>query len=229
MTADEETAETERTAAADADETAEIEETTEVDEAAVTETVGAETDVDETIETEEPPDHGVDVAPPKKRPVGRIVAAVTAALAVLVSLGLLGWLVYFWYVPDRDVDAAAAKAAVTAASEGTVATLSYGPETLDKDLAAAKSHLTGNFLKYYTDFSDSVLRQAVREKSVKTTAVVLRAALQELDPDKAVALVFVNQSTQSKDKPEPTYSNSSVTITMTKVDGKWLISEFTPI
>jgi len=227
----EEATKTERTLAADIDETAEIEEATEADQAPVDGTVEAEAGVDETIEAEESAgiDDEVDATRPRKRLVGKIVAAVAASLAVLVSLGLLGWVVYFWYLPDRDVDAAAAKAAVTAASEGTVAVLSYGPETLDNDLSAAKSHLTGGFLKDYTQFTDNLLKVAVKEKSVKATAVVLRAALQELDPDKAVALVFVNESNQSKDKPEPTYRASIVTVTMTKVDGKWLISEFTPI
>ena len=46
---------------------------------------------------------------------------------------------------------------------------------------------------------------------MKTTAVVLRAALSgELHPDSANVLLFVNQTTQSKDRPEPTMTSSSV-------------------
>ena len=158
---------------------------------------------------------------------GRILAGLLVLL-VVVSLGLLGGLLYFWYLPDRDTDAAAAKSAITAASDGTVAVLSYSPDTLDRDFASAKSHLTGDFLSYYGQFTQQIVGPASKVKGVKTTAVVLRAALSEFHPDSAVVLLFVNQTSQSKDRPEPAMTSSSVLVTMTKADGKWLISSFNP-
>ncbi|WP_108637619.1 twin-arginine translocation pathway signal [Mycobacterium numidiamassiliense] len=164
----------------------------------------------------------------KKRPSGKILAGVLALL-VVVSLAALGSVFYFIYLPDRDTDAAAAKTAISAASEGTVAILSYSPETLDHDFATAKSHLTGDFLNYYNQFTSQIVTPAAKQKSVKTSAVVLRAALSEFHANSATALLFVNQSTQSKDRPEPTFTNSSVVVVMSKIDGKWLISSFTPV
>ena len=157
---------------------------------------------------------------------GRIIAALVILLA---SLSLFGWLFCFSYLPDRAIDGAAAKAALSAASEGTVAVLSYSPSTIDSDLSSAKSHLGGDFLKYYSQFSEEILKPAAKEKSIKTTAVVLRSALSEFHPDSAVVLLFVNQSTQSADRPEPTLTSSSVIVKLTKADGKWLISSFNPI
>ncbi len=159
---------------------------------------------------------------------GRILAAVLALL-VVASLALLGGLFWFQYRPDRATDAAAAKAAISAASEGTIAVLSYSPDTLDHDFSSAKSHLTGDFLSYYDQFTQQIVAPAAKQKSVKTTAVVLRAAVSELHPDSAVVLLFVNQSTQSKDRPEPTFTNSSVSVTLTKAHDKWLISSFNPV
>ncbi|MGB8387852.1 twin-arginine translocation pathway signal [Mycobacterium sp.] len=164
----------------------------------------------------------------KKRSSGKVLAALVTLL-VVASLALLGGLFYFLYLPDRDTDAAAAKAAISAASEGTVAVLSYSPETLDRDFSSAKSHLTGDFLTYYSQFTHEIVAPAAKQKSVKTSAVVLRAALSELHPDSATVLLFVNQSTQSKDRPEPTLTSSSVLVTMTKADGRWLISSFSPV
>jgi Mce-associated membrane protein len=164
----------------------------------------------------------------RKRPSGKLIPAVLALL-VVVSLSLLGGLFYFWYLPDRDVNDAAAKAAVAAASEGTVAVLSYSPETLEHDFSSAKSHLTGGFLSYYEQFTQNIVGPAAKMKSVKTTAVVLRAALADFHADSAVVLLFVNQSTQSGNRPEPAYSSSSVTVKLTKADGKWLISSFDPV
>ncbi len=164
----------------------------------------------------------------KTRASGKIVPAVLALL-VVASLALLGGLYWFSYRSDRATDAAATKAAISAASEGTVAVLSYAPDTLDRDFSSAKSHLTGDFLSYYDQFTQQIVAPAAKQKSVKTNAVVLRAAVSELHPNSAVVLLFVNQSTQSKDRPEPTFTNSSVTVTLTKANGKWLISSFNPV
>ncbi|OBF18771.1 twin-arginine translocation pathway signal [Mycobacterium kubicae] len=159
---------------------------------------------------------------------GRVLIALVT-LSVVGSLALLGSLLYFTYLPDRKVDAAAAKVAIAAASEGTVAVLSYSPETLDRDFSSARSRLTGDFLSYYDQFTQQIVAPAAKMKSVKTTAVVLRAALSEFHPDSAVVLLFVNQTTQSKDRPEPTLTSSSVEVKLTKADDKWLISSFNPI
>jgi Mce-associated membrane protein len=107
--------------------------------------------------------------------------------------------------------------------------LSYAPESLDKDLANAKSHLTGEFLRYYSQFTDQIVAPAAKQKGVKTEATVARAAVSELHADDAVVLVFVNQVTTSKDRPDPALATSSVVVKLSKTDGRWLISEFNPV
>jgi len=41
--------------------------------------------------------------------------------------------------------------------------------------------------------------------------------------------VFVNQTTTSRERPDASQSASSVMVSLTKVDGRWLISAFDPI
>jgi Mce-associated membrane protein len=84
-------------------------------------------------------------------------------------------------------------------------------------------------LSYYDQFTQQIVAPAARQKSVKTSAVVLRAAVSELRPESAVVLLFVNQSTQSADRPEPSLTSSSVVVKLTKAYGKWLISSFNPV
>jgi Mce-associated membrane protein len=151
------------------------------------------------------------------------------ALLVVASTALAAGLLYFQYRPDQATDATAAKAVITAASEGTVAILSYSPDTFDRDFSSAKSRLTGDFLSYYSQFTQQIVAPAAKQKSVKTSAVVVRAAASELHPDSAVVLVFINQSTVSADRPEPALTSSSVLVTLTKADDKWLISSFNPV
>ncbi len=153
-----------------------------------------------------------------------------ALAALLVASVAAAGSVYWWiYRPDRLTNAASQQRVTDAAREGTVALLSYAPETLDKDLATAKSHLTGEFLKYYSDFTDKIVAPAAKQKGVKTEATVARAAVSEMQPDHAVVLVFVNQVTTSKDRPDPALATSSVLVTMVNQDGRWLISEFNPV
>lgn len=154
---------------------------------------------------------------------------VILVVLLLISGAAATWLYLTQYRPDKQTDAGVASAVVNSASEGTVAMLSYSPETLDKDFAAAKSHLSGDFLSYYNQFTEQIVAPAAKQKLVKTTARVLGAAVQELHPNSAVVLVLVDQSTTSKDNPDPSMSASSVLVTMNRVDGNWLITKFDPV
>ena len=157
------------------------------------------------------------------------VIPVVLVLALLAAGGLFAWLYFSQYRPDQTTDGAAAQSAVDAARNGTVAMLSYKPDTLDQDFAAAKSHLTGDFLNYYDTFTKQVVRPAARDKAVTTTAQVVGAAATELHPKSAVVLVFVNQVTTSKERPDPSAAASSVLVSLAKVQGTWLINKFDPV
>lgn len=158
-----------------------------------------------------------------------ILGIALLAVALIASAGVAAWLYFSQYRPDQQVDATVSKTALDAATNGTVALLSYAPDSLDKDFASAKSHLTGDFLSYYTQFTEQIVTPAAQQKSVKTTASVVRAAVSELHPNSAVVLVFVNQTTTSKENPDGAFAVSSVKVSLNKVDGTWLISSFDPV
>lgn len=176
------------------------------------------------------------VAAPAPNPVTRALGWCRQNLVATVAVGLVlvsaiaAASVYWWlYRPDLLTDAASRDRVVSAAKEGTEALLSYSPENLDADLANAKSHLTGDFLSYYTDFTDKVVAPASRDKGVKTEANVARAAVSQMRPGRADVLVFVNQVTTSKERPTPALATSSVMVTLVSDDGHWLISGFNPV
>ena len=158
----------------------------------------------------------------------KVVPIVLVAL-LLFSGALAAWLYFKQYRPDVQTDAATAKSAADAARDGTVALLSYKPDTLNQDFAAAKSHLTGDFLNYYNQFTEEIVTPAATQKAVTTKAEVVGAAASELHPNSAVVLVFVNQVTTSKDRPDPAMASSSVLVSLTKIHGDWLITKFDPI
>jgi Mce-associated membrane protein len=161
--------------------------------------------------------------------VRRNIGAILVAAALVVSAGVAGWLYLYQYRVDQQTNSDAQNVALEAAKNGTIALLSYSPDTLDKDFATAKSNLTGDFLSYYTDFTEKIVTPAAKEKQVKTVAAVVRAAVSEMRPDSATVLLFINQTTTSKENPDGAFAASSVKVGLKKVDGRWLINTFDPV
>lgn len=158
----------------------------------------------------------------------RRISVAALALSVVASVGVLAALFYFEYRPDRQTGAETKQSVLADAKADTIGLLSYSPDTFDRDFTAAKSLLTGDFLTYYAQFGERVLRPAATQKGVKTSAVVPRAAVSELRRTSAVVLEYINQTTTTKEKPEPTVAASSVAVKLTKVGDRWLISSFDP-
>jgi Mce-associated membrane protein len=183
-------------------------------------------EIDKTAEETDAARHDDDTTKLRRRV---IVAPLVLALLLVVSGALAAWLYVVKYRPDQQTDAAVAQSAVDAARDGIVAVLTYKPETLSQDINAAKSHLTGDFLNYYDQFTRDVVTPAAQEKKLTTTAQVVGAAVSELHPKSAVVLLFVNQATVSKDRPDPAMASSTLLVSLTKLHDKWLISKFQPI
>lgn len=133
---------------------------------------------------------------------------------------------YFVYRPDLQTDNTAVHQAIKAASDGAVALLSYSPETLDRDFANAKSRVTEDYLDYYKRFVDQIVGPAAQRGQVTTTATVVKAAVSQMHPNSAIVLAFVKLKTTSKERPEPVVTSSSLRLTLTKVNGEWLIENF---
>ena len=179
----------------------------------------------------------VDTAPPSDTspvtPRRRLRAIPAIPLALVLGLlaagGLAGWMYFSQYRPDTQTDDAVQQSAVKAARDGTVALLSYKPATLKQDFDAARSRLSGDFLNYYDQFSKQVITPAAESKGVTTAAQVVGAAATELHPNSAVVLIFVNQATTSKERPDPTMASSSVLVSLAKQHGDWLITKFDPV
>jgi Mce-associated membrane protein len=161
--------------------------------------------------------------------VRHLLVPVILVVVLLASAGLTTWAYFSIYRPDQQTSAAVSATVLKAASDGTVSLLSYAPDTMDKDFATAKSHLTGDFLNYYSQFTQDIVTPAVKTKAVKTSAAVVRSALSDLQPTSATVLLFVNQTTVSKENPDGAFAASSVKVGLTKIGDDWLISKFDPV
>jgi Mce-associated membrane protein len=117
---------------------------------------------------------------------------------------------------------------VRAATDGTIALLSYRPDTVQKDLDAARARLTGSFLDAYTKLTHDVVIPGAKQKQISAVATVPAAASKSATASHAVVLLFVNQ-TIIVGQDAPTSTASSLRVTLDKIDGRWLISQFDPV
>ena len=154
----------------------------------------------------------------------RQLAATMLAIALLLASAWLAW--------DGTTRRGAEEAgndAIQAARESIVAILSYRPDTAEKDLdAAARDRLTGPFSDDYTQLIRTVVIPDAKQRGISAAAKVPAAAVVSAEADRAVLLVYVDQAMAVGDA-KPTQTNSSVRVTMEKVDGRWLIAGFDPI
>jgi Mce-associated membrane protein len=165
-------------------------------------------------------------ARPKRVAVRR--ALVFGLLPGLVML-LAGGVAYVkWAKSNQSETQTARIESVQAATDGTIKILSYNPDTVDHDLDAAGERLTGTFRDSYTQLTHSVVIPGAKQRKISAVATVPAAASVSASPNRAVVMVFVNQTiVVGNDAPSSTAS--TVRVTMERHDNRWLISDFTPI
>lgn len=175
-------------------------------------------------------DHADGADNPRAR-VGRfswnriVVYCVLPGLALFLALGA-GYLK--WQDGLARLSQTAAVQSVPAATESTIAMLTYRPDTADRELTAAADRLTGKFRDDYTKLINDVVIPGTRQKQISSIATVPAAASISATENHATVLVFVNQTTIIGNDP-PTNSISSVRVTLDKVQNRWLISQFDPV
>ncbi len=117
---------------------------------------------------------------------------------------------------------------MNAAKDSTIKMLSYQPDNVEQQLNAARDLLTGEFRDSYTSLINDVVIPGAKQKHISAVASIPAVASVSADPRHAVVMVFVNQTVVVGQDP-PSDTASSVRVTMEKVDGRWLISEFEPV
>ncbi|WP_292990248.1 hypothetical protein [Mycobacterium sp.] len=162
---------------------------------------------------------------PRKRDWTRLLTVLLPALAVLIGAGA-GYLT--WLDHAAREARLALEQSVQAASESTIAILSYKPETVDQELKAAADRLAEPFRQQYTQLVSDVVAPGAKQQHITAVATVPSAASVSATGKHAVVLVFVDQTT-TIGNDAPTQSTSSVRVTLDKVHGRWLISQFDPV
>ncbi|BBX65179.1 outer membrane protein [Mycobacterium saskatchewanense] len=145
------------------------------------------------------------------------------ALAIGGSAGYLKWFDFSIHQSER-----ASAESVRAARDGTIAMLSYRPDSAEKDLGTAVDRMTGQFKNSYITLTHDVVIPGAKQKEISAVATVPAAAAMSANPTHATVLVLVDQ-TITIGASAPTTTASSVKVTLDKVADRWLISGFDPV
>ena len=142
-----------------------------------------------------------------------------ALVATLAGAGFLGW--KFWQQQQLDTASEAAQRA--AVSYAQVLT-SVDSNNVDENFKQVLDGATGEFKDMYSK-SSVELRQLLIENKATAHGVVVDSAVQSASKDRAVVLLFVDQSVSNTKLPDPRIDRSRMKMTLEKVDGSWRASK----
>jgi len=147
-------------------------------------------------------------------------------ILALVALVLAGSVFYLLsQVNDARATDEAGDAAVAAARGDAVAILQYDYRSLDSNFQQGLATTTGGFRKQYQQTTSQLVRPQATQQKVIVQATVMNVGLISATEDNAVVLVFVDRVTTKAGQQKPTFNQDRVRMTMTKVNGKWLVSK----
>lgn len=170
---------------------------------------------------------GTTVSPaPARRNWTRLLAfGILPAFALLLTVGA-------GYAKWRGDSIAALEAdrvaSVQAARDGGVAMLAYTPSSVEADLNAARDRLTGEFRESYSALIDDVVIPGSQQRNISSEVTIAAAGSASVDGDRAVVLLFVDQTTTIGDGA-PTQTASAVRVTLDRVGNDWRIAGFDPV
>jgi len=156
----------------------------------------------------------------------RLLLGLWAALLLVVAIGT-GALACQHHVHDQAEQARQQAAAAATAAVPDV--LSYNYRTIDDDLARARTHLTGDFAGQFDQLTRQIVAPQAIQGQINTHAEIAASSVVEADADRVVELLFVNQTTQGANLPQPRVDGSRLVLTMQKIHNQWLIQNLEPI
>lgn len=145
--------------------------------------------------------------------------ATGVVVVVLAGAGYEGWLLY----QQHEKNVAAAQA-LDAARKYAVTLTTTDPNAIDQNFTDILGGATGDFKDTYTKAS-SRLRKMLIDNKVATQGTVLDSAVKSATANQVVVLLFVKQMVTNSASPDPRIDLTDITITMEKVNGRWLASK----
>jgi Mce-associated membrane protein len=168
-------------------------------------------------ETDMPAEPGKD-AEDRRSPATTLLALLASACLVMTVACL-----YLWHqtTHDRAVERAREDARAAAQSEAKDL-LSYNFRTLDYDLSRAKSEMTPDMAKSFSDYWQ-IFRPSVLKSQTQALTQIQVTGVTEATPTRVEVVLFVKMISVNAAHKEPQVDTSWPRLQMRKIGKKWLI------
>lgn len=148
---------------------------------------------------------------------GGLVVVILVVVALLVACGFLGYLVW----QDRRADDLRTSAAEDA-SRLVVQLATYDHTDVEGNLEAVTAEATPEFAERYREVSDG-LAELLSSGEGTSTGTVTHAAVESVDPERAVVLVFLDQEITNVTVPEGRVDASRMVVELSRDGDRWLL------
>ena len=145
--------------------------------------------------------------------IGALVAVLTGAG------GWLGWVAIEHY--QQDV---ASTQALDAAKKFALTLCNTDASTVDKNFTELFNSSTEEFNDAHAAQA-AKLRQLLIDKEVTAHGAIAEATVESATPTKVNVGLLVDQSVSNRDMPRPENEHTRLTMSMVKVNGRWLASD----
>jgi Mce-associated membrane protein len=153
------------------------------------------------------------------------------ATALGVCLGLAGWFGYQTWALRTDpvarnvalVDLGVSTQAISQVSTAMERVYSFDYTRLDENERVAKDLITPEFADDFATLFDQVRKLAPQQQAV-VSATVAMAAVKELEGDRAVLVIFLDQQATRGADAKQLLASGRVTVSAQLIDGRWKIA-----
>lgn len=164
--------------------------------------------------------------------VARMISATGAVripyprlIATLLAVALVGAAVLLGLqAVERHRTTAASASGLAAAGDLVQRLLTYDAGAMEAYRDTADGSTTGTFHDEFTALvRDQVAPNAVEQRA-SSRAEVVRSAVVDAEPDRVVALLFIDQTTTGDHLSAPRIDAGSARVVVERVDGRWLVA-----
>ncbi|MGH3948239.1 MAG: hypothetical protein ACRDSE_03815 [Pseudonocardiaceae bacterium] len=150
-----------------------------------------------------------------------VLRALTVVALVLLFAGTVTFGV-LWFL-ERD-SAAERDEALAAAKDYAIDLTTYNYGKIDENFEKVKANSTDKFAEMYGNVSEQ-LTSLLKQHKADSQGELLSAGVAEFDGDRAVILVFVNQTITNTNSPQPKIDRNRMVLTLLEIDGEWKLDE----
>lgn len=149
---------------------------------------------------------------------------VIAAVLVLAVLGGLGFAASLFF--GQRAEEQARTEALGAAKRYAVDLSSYDHQNLDGNFQAVERNATGQFGQQYRQVSNN-LTKLLKQHKATSKGNVVRAGVAEASADRAVVVLFVDQTISNTNTEKPRVDRNRMEMALVRQDDRWLVDKVT--